>query len=63
MLYLSKRVADHLTDDLKDKLQRLSKEKQTLFECYYYRFSPESRTKQILLKALYESVVETDLVK
>ena len=63
MLYLSKKLADHLSDDLKDKLQRLSCERQTLFECYYYRFLPETRAKQIILKALYECVVATDLVK
>lgn len=63
MLYLSKKVSDNLPNDLTDKLHRLSPERQTLFECYYYRFSLESRAKPIILKALYECIMETDLVK
>lgn len=63
MLYISKNISDNLSYDLIDKLHKLSLEKQTLFECLYYRFSPESRTNMSLIYMVYEGVKATDLVK
>jgi len=63
MLYLSKRVADTLSDKMKHDLSLLSPERQTLFECYYCRFSSKTLQSPIIIKALYECVKETNLVK
>ena len=63
MLYLSKNVADHLSYDLLNKLCHLSIERQTLFECLYYRFSLQSRENMALLYMIYEGVKATDLVQ
>ena len=63
MLYISKEVSDQLSDDICQKLSKLSIERQTLFECFYYRFSDETRDKKVILYALLEGVQECEFVK
>ena len=63
MLYLSKKISDALPDDIVQKLSKLSVERQTLFECFYYRFSSETVEKKIILYILLDSVCACDWVK
>jgi len=63
MLYISKSVTDNLPDDLTYRLIELSIERQTLFECFYHRFSEKSREDLILLYMIYEGVKATNMVK
>ena len=52
MLYVSKKICDQLPDDIIGKLSTLSVERQTLFECFYYRFSKETCEKKVILYML-----------
>ena len=63
MLYISKKVCDQLPDDIIQKLSKLSVEKQTLFECLYYRFSVETLANKIILYVLLDGVRGCKFVK
>ena len=63
MLYVSKRICDELPDDIIRGLSTLSVERQTLFECLYYRFSSETLEKKIILYVLLEGVQKCEFVK
>ena len=63
MLYVSKKICDQLPDDIIGKLSTLSVERQTLFECFYYRFSKETCEKKVILYMLLEGVQECGFVK
>ena len=63
MLYLSKRISDQLPDDILKTLSKLSIERQTLFECLYYRFSAETLEKKVILYVLLDGVRACDWVE
>ena len=58
MLYISKKVCDNLPIDIISKLSQLSVEKQTMFECFYHRFSDETLVNKAVPYAIVEAVEE-----
>ena len=63
MLYISQRICDNLPEDILWRLSKLSVEKQTLFECLYYRFSSETIENKVILYVLLDGVQECIFVK
>ena len=63
MLYVSKKICDQLPDNIIQTLSKLSVERQTLFECLYYRFSKQTLEKKIILYVMIDAVQSCNWVE
>jgi len=63
MLYISKVILDDLPVDIVGKLDKLSRDRQTMFECFYHRFSKSAKDNPVLPYMIMDAVQESILVE
>lgn len=62
MLYISKVILDDLPVEVVGKLENLSRDRQTMFECFYHRFSKSAKDNPVLPYMIMDAVEETVLI-
>ena len=55
VLYISKRLCNELPSDIIYELSHMPIERQTIFECFYYRFSKRNIQKRIIVNILLDA--------